>query len=154
VALSLQFSVSPSRSSGGVTINGTLFHAGHPGLPFGGVGTSGFGAYHGACVVGLCFQTFAHTHTRTRTRAHTHAHTRTHAHARTHAHIHTHTHTHTHTHASHPLGKFTFDCYSHKKPVLAKSVWRDGGLLSDPPFLYPPWDQSKMRMLRLVSKVM
>ena len=53
-------------SSGGVTINGrlsfgpcvavsshchigTLFHVGHPDLPFGGVGNSGMGSYHGAC---------------------------------------------------------------------------------------------------------
>lgn len=36
-----------NTSSGGVTVNGTLFHVGHPGLPFGGVGDSGTGAYHG-----------------------------------------------------------------------------------------------------------
>eukprot|EP00048_Salpingoeca_helianthica_P015272 m.225906 g.225906 ORF g.225906 m.225906 type:complete len:580 (-) comp16824_c0_seq1:71-1810(-) len=92
-----QRKVVSNTSAGGVTINGTLFHAGHPGLPFGGVGTSGFGAYH---------------------------------------------------------GKHTFDCYSHKKPVLAKSVWRDGGLLSDPFFLYPPWDASKIKILRLIAKIM
>ena len=34
-------------SSGGVTINGTLLHIAQHGLPFGGVGTSGMGAYHG-----------------------------------------------------------------------------------------------------------
>jgi coniferyl-aldehyde dehydrogenase len=34
-------------SSGGVTINGTLLHIAQDGLPFGGVGTSGMGAYHG-----------------------------------------------------------------------------------------------------------
>lgn len=34
-------------STGGITVNATLFHVGHPGLPFGGVGDSGFGAYHG-----------------------------------------------------------------------------------------------------------
>jgi aldehyde dehydrogenase (NAD+) len=33
--------------SGGVTLNGTLLHIGVPGLPFGGVGASGSGAYHG-----------------------------------------------------------------------------------------------------------
>nr|WP_325346672.1 aldehyde dehydrogenase family protein [Xylophilus sp.] len=33
--------------SGGVTVNGTLLHAAHPGLPFGGVGDSGWGAAHG-----------------------------------------------------------------------------------------------------------
>ncbi|WP_182629441.1 aldehyde dehydrogenase [Clostridium chromiireducens] len=34
-------------SSGGVTINDTILHVGTPNLPFGGVGTSGMGAYHG-----------------------------------------------------------------------------------------------------------
>ena len=33
--------------SGGVTINGTLLHVAQEGLPFGGVGASGWGAYHG-----------------------------------------------------------------------------------------------------------
>ncbi len=33
--------------SGGVSINATLMHALVEGLPFGGIGTSGFGAYHG-----------------------------------------------------------------------------------------------------------
>jgi coniferyl-aldehyde dehydrogenase len=33
--------------SGGVTVNGTLWHMVQHGLPFGGVGTSGQGAYHG-----------------------------------------------------------------------------------------------------------
>ncbi|RZS35368.1 coniferyl-aldehyde dehydrogenase [Corticibacter populi] len=33
--------------SGGVTINETLLHVAHPNLPFGGVGASGWGAYHG-----------------------------------------------------------------------------------------------------------
>ncbi len=33
--------------SGGVTINGTLLHFAQEGLPFGGVGASGWGAYHG-----------------------------------------------------------------------------------------------------------
>jgi len=33
--------------SGGVTVNGTLFHAGHAGFAFGGVGNSGMGGYHG-----------------------------------------------------------------------------------------------------------
>eukprot|EP00056_Hartaetosiga_gracilis_P000620 m.39258 g.39258 ORF g.39258 m.39258 type:complete len:604 (+) comp10281_c0_seq2:50-1861(+) len=36
-----------NTSSGGVTVNSCLYHAGHPGLPFGGVGNSGMGAYHG-----------------------------------------------------------------------------------------------------------
>ncbi|MGG3804261.1 aldehyde dehydrogenase [Metabacillus fastidiosus] len=34
-------------SSGGVCINNTLTHLGNPDLPFGGVGNSGMGAYHG-----------------------------------------------------------------------------------------------------------
>jgi coniferyl-aldehyde dehydrogenase len=33
--------------SGGVTVNDTLWHFAHEGLPFGGVGESGTGAYHG-----------------------------------------------------------------------------------------------------------
>ena len=33
--------------SGGVTINATLLHIAQDGLPFGGVGASGMGAYHG-----------------------------------------------------------------------------------------------------------
>jgi len=33
--------------SGGVTVNDTLMHIAHDGLPFGGVGESGIGAYHG-----------------------------------------------------------------------------------------------------------
>jgi coniferyl-aldehyde dehydrogenase len=37
-----------SRSqSGGVTVNGTLVHIGQESLPFGGVGASGMGGYHG-----------------------------------------------------------------------------------------------------------
>jgi len=33
--------------SGGVTVNDTLMHIAHENLPFGGVGESGLGAYHG-----------------------------------------------------------------------------------------------------------
>ena len=33
--------------SGGVTVNDTLLHVAHDNLPFGGVGDSGWGAYHG-----------------------------------------------------------------------------------------------------------
>jgi coniferyl-aldehyde dehydrogenase len=43
-------------TSGGVTINGTLLHFAQEDLPFGGVGPSGFGAYHG--IEG--FRTFSH----------------------------------------------------------------------------------------------
>src|SRR5206468_1464877 len=42
--------------AGGVTINDTLWHFAHEGLPFGGVGGSGFGAYHGE----RSFRTFSH----------------------------------------------------------------------------------------------
>ncbi len=42
--------------SGGVTLNGVLGHASTEGLPFGGVGQSGMGAYHG--IDG--FRTFSH----------------------------------------------------------------------------------------------
>jgi len=36
-----------STTSGGACVNGTLFHISNPHLPFGGVGESGMGAYHG-----------------------------------------------------------------------------------------------------------
>lgn len=36
-----------STSSGGVTVNNILMHVAVPGLPFGGVNSSGIGAYHG-----------------------------------------------------------------------------------------------------------
>ncbi|KAF3048812.1 hypothetical protein E8E11_004193 [Didymella keratinophila] len=42
--------------SGGVTINDALLHAGVPEVPFGGVGDSGMGAYHGK----YGFDTFTH----------------------------------------------------------------------------------------------
>ena len=45
-----------ATSSGGVCINATLFHITVPGLPFGGVGESGIGAYHGRA----SFETFTH----------------------------------------------------------------------------------------------
>ncbi len=43
-------------SSGGVCVNGTLWHLANPALPFGGVGPSGMGAYHGRHT----FETFSH----------------------------------------------------------------------------------------------
>lgn len=43
----VQAKIVSNTSSGGVTVNATLFHVGHGGLPFGGVGNSGIGAYHG-----------------------------------------------------------------------------------------------------------
>jgi len=45
-----------NTASGGVTVNGTLWHVAHSGMPFGGVGASGIGAYHGK----LTFETFSH----------------------------------------------------------------------------------------------
>ena len=47
---------SSARSSGGVTVNHTLIHLAVPSLPFGGVGPSGMGAYHGRAT----FETFSH----------------------------------------------------------------------------------------------
>lgn len=43
-------------SFGGACINDTLMHLSHPELPFGGVGASGIGSYHGF----TSFQTFSH----------------------------------------------------------------------------------------------
>lgn len=43
-------------SSGGVCLNDTVLHIGVPGLPFGGVGQSGMGSYHGKA----SFDTFSH----------------------------------------------------------------------------------------------
>ncbi|DAZ94194.1 TPA: hypothetical protein N0F65_000421 [Lagenidium giganteum] len=45
-----------STSSGGVTVNDCLVHASNSNLPFGGVGNSGHGAYHGK----LTFDVFTH----------------------------------------------------------------------------------------------
>jgi coniferyl-aldehyde dehydrogenase len=42
--------------SGGVTINGTMLHVGQDDMPFGGVGPSGIGSYHGR----EGFLTFSH----------------------------------------------------------------------------------------------
>jgi len=49
-------SVLKRTSSGGVTVNHTLLHLAVPSLPFGGVGASGSGAYHGKA----SFETFSH----------------------------------------------------------------------------------------------
>jgi aldehyde dehydrogenase (NAD+) len=85
-----------NTSAGGVTVNGTLFHVAHPDMPFGGVGASGLGSYH---------------------------------------------------------GKKTFETFTHMKPVLRKAAWRwDGGLLSDPWFVYPPWDEQKIKIIRFLTK--
>lgn len=42
-----QKKVLTSTTSGGVTVNDVLWHGGHETLPFGGVGNSGIGSYHG-----------------------------------------------------------------------------------------------------------
>ncbi len=52
-----------SVTSGGACVNGTLLHIANPHLPFGGVGESGMGGYHGK----FGFDTFSHrraVHTR------------------------------------------------------------------------------------------
>ncbi len=49
-------SVIARTSSGGVTVNHVLLHTAVPALPFGGVGDSGQGAYHGKAT----FETFSH----------------------------------------------------------------------------------------------
>lgn len=43
-------------SAGGIVFNDTVMHFANPNLPFGGVGNSGFGKYHG----NASFQTFSH----------------------------------------------------------------------------------------------
>jgi len=43
----VQQSVLQRTSSGGACVNATVLHFAVPGLPFGGVGESGYGAYHG-----------------------------------------------------------------------------------------------------------
>jgi aldehyde dehydrogenase (NAD+) len=45
-----------ATSSGGVCVNGTILHIANSALPFGGVGESGMGAYHGRHT----FETFSH----------------------------------------------------------------------------------------------
>jgi aldehyde dehydrogenase (NAD+) len=52
----VQQQVIECTQSGGVCVNGTLLHAVAPGLPFGGVGESGMGSYHGR----HSFETFSH----------------------------------------------------------------------------------------------
>jgi aldehyde dehydrogenase (NAD+) len=42
-----------ATTSGGVTVNGTLLHLTNPNLPFGGIGESGMGGYHGKASVRL-----------------------------------------------------------------------------------------------------
>ncbi|XP_062219788.1 aldehyde dehydrogenase family 3 member F1-like [Phragmites australis] len=76
-------------SSGSVTFNDAVVQYGLDSLPFGGVGHSGFGQYH---------------------------------------------------------GKYSFEMFSHKKAVLKRSF------LIEFMFRYPPWDESKIGMLRHVYR--
>ncbi len=52
----VQHQVIEQTTSGGACVNATLFHVAVPGLPFGGVGPSGMGAYHGKA----SFECFTH----------------------------------------------------------------------------------------------
>jgi aldehyde dehydrogenase (NAD+) len=52
----VQQQILSQTSSGGVCVNATMYHLAVPGLPFGGVGPSGTGAYHGRA----SFDTFSH----------------------------------------------------------------------------------------------
>jgi len=92
----MQEKIINNTSAGGVTVNSTILHAAHPELPFGGVGASGMGGYH---------------------------------------------------------GENTFYTFTHRKPVLKKSVWSDFGLLSDPFVLYPPWTSFKETVLHFLFKM-
>jgi hypothetical protein len=117
-----------NTSSGGVTINHCIFHAANPNLPFGGVGNSGMGAYHGMQrqterrlasllgVVGWVGGWWFGSPLLLWRRA--------------------------------VAGKRTFTAFSHSKPVLIKSKWPDFGLISDAFYLYPPWTGLKEKILR------
>jgi aldehyde dehydrogenase (NAD+) len=48
-----------NTNSGGVTVNDVILHAGFSGAPFGGVGSSGYGYYHGP----YGFNSFTHLRT-------------------------------------------------------------------------------------------
>ncbi|KAJ6818452.1 aldehyde dehydrogenase family 3 member F1-like [Iris pallida] len=76
-------------SSGGITFNDTLIQYVCDTIPFGGIGQSGFGKYH---------------------------------------------------------GKFSFDTFSHGKPVVRRSF------LTEFSFRYPPWDEDKLQLLRYCYK--
>lgn len=72
-------------SSGGACVNDAITHLSVPELPFGGVGASGMGAYH---------------------------------------------------------GRSSFETFSHRKSILDKATW------VDPSLRYPPYDDTKLRMLK------
>jgi hypothetical protein len=50
--------------------------------------------------------------------------------------------------------KATFETFSHYKQVCKKTVFPDGGLLTDPFFLYPPWTPLKYKILVFLRKFM
>jgi len=74
-----------TTTSGGACVNDCITHLAVPELPFGGVGASGMGAYH---------------------------------------------------------GRSSFETFSHRKSVLARST------VVDPPVRYPPYSESKLRWAR------
>ncbi|VAI47531.1 unnamed protein product [Triticum turgidum subsp. durum] len=83
----LKHRIIDETSSGSITFNDAIVQYAVEGLPFGGVGQSGFGQYH---------------------------------------------------------GKYSFELFSNKKAVFKRSF------LIEFMFRYPPWDDSKIRMLRHV----
>ncbi len=76
-----------STSAGGVCINDVVMHMPVPELPFGGVGNSGMGSYH---------------------------------------------------------GRRSFECFTHAKGILSKTMWPDFALR------YPPYAESRMKWLKLL----
>jgi aldehyde dehydrogenase (NAD+) len=83
----VQAEVIERTTSGGAAVNHTWMHLANHQLPFGGVGASGTGAYH---------------------------------------------------------GKAGFDCFSHHRSVLVKSTSLDA------PVVYPPYDETKRKLLRFL----
>jgi aldehyde dehydrogenase (NAD+) len=83
----VQRDVIERTTSGGAAVNHTWMHLANHDLPFGGVGESGMGAYH---------------------------------------------------------GKASFDCFSHHRSVLVKSTRLDA------PIMYPPYDDTKQKLLRFL----
>ncbi|KAH7686947.1 Aldehyde dehydrogenase NAD(P)-dependent protein [Dioscorea alata] len=76
-------------SSGSIIFNDAIVQYLCDTIPFGGVGASGFGQYH---------------------------------------------------------GKFSFELFSHAKPVLRRNFWTEFT------FRYPPWDESKLKFMRLLYR--
>lgn len=79
-------------SSGGVLVNDTLYHYANCCTPFGGVGNSGVGNYH---------------------------------------------------------GKFSYECFSHKKSVLR----RDDHMIFDIPIRYPPYTPMALTIFKLACSL-